>query len=160
MKNLFSSILKRQSSVGSPSVGGSDKIDDVISVCRRVSQGDFEARILDVPEDAGSTRELCLCINELIDRTDAYIRESTACLGYMERNQYFRRISEVGMLGAFLVASKTINGAADGIEQKMNNFQELAVTLEQAATRLNECAAEMRQSSGTSEEQATTRFNS
>ncbi|WOF75218.1 methyl-accepting chemotaxis protein [Parvibaculaceae bacterium PLY_AMNH_Bact1] len=153
---LFSKLNLSRASVAPQSSDASEKIDEVISVCKRVSQGDFEARISDVPEEAGATRDLCVHLNELVDRTDAYIRESTACLGYMERNQYFRRISEVGMLGSFLVASKTINVAADGIEQKMENFEELALSLEKAATTLNACAGEMRLSSGTSEEQATT----
>ena len=156
MMKLFSKLNLNRASVAPQPKNESEKIDEVISVCKRVSQGDFEARVSNVPEEAGSARDMCMYLNELIDRTDAYIRESTACLGYMERNRYFRRISEVGMLGAFLVASKTINVAADGIEQKMENFEELALSLEKAATTLNACAGEMRLSSGTSEEQATT----
>ncbi len=155
MRKLFSKMKMRSEPAASKSDDALQKLDEVISVCERVSKGDFEARIQDVPHEAGQTRDLCLRLNDLIDRTDAYIRESTACLGYMERNQYFRRISETGMLGAFLVASKTINAAADGVEQKMLDFDELAASLEAAASTLNNCAEEMRSSSSTSEEQAT-----
>lgn len=155
MRKLFSKMKMRSEPAASKSDDVLQKLDEVISVCERVSKGDFEARIQDVPHEAGQTRDLCLRLNDLIDRTDAYIRESTACLGYMERNQYFRRISETGMLGAFLVASKTINAAADGVEQKMRDFDELAASLEAAASTLNNCAEEMRSSSSTSEEQAT-----
>lgn len=155
MRKLFLKMKMRSEPAASKSDDVLQKLDEVISVCERVSKGDFEARIQEVPHEAGQTRDLCLRLNDLIDRTDAYIRESTACLGYMERNQYFRRISETGMLGAFLVASKTINAAADGVEQKMRDFDELAASLEAAASTLNNCAEEMRRSSSTSEEQAT-----
>ncbi|MEQ9520551.1 MAG: methyl-accepting chemotaxis protein [Parvibaculum sp.] len=131
------------------------KVEEIISVCERVSHGDFEARVLDVTEAEGRERELCLKLNDLIDRTDAYIRESTACLGYMERNQYFRRISTTGMLGSFLIASEAINGAADGIETKMHDFEELASTLEKAAEVLNGYASEMRKSTEETGERAT-----
>jgi len=155
MRKLFLKMKMQSEPAASKSDDVLQKLDEVISVCERVSKGDFEARIQEVPHEAGQTRDLCLRLNDLIDRTDAYIRESTACLGYMERNQYFRRISETGMLGAFLVASKTINAAADGVEQKMRDFDELAASLEAAASTLNNCAEEMRRSSSTSEEQAT-----
>lgn len=155
MKNFFLKFGKQPTSHVTRADGVLSKIDEVIAVCEKVSQGDFEARIQNVPEEPGQARDLCVRLNDLIDRTDAYIRESTACLGYMERNQYFRRISETGMLGAFLVASKTINVAADGIEKKMDDFDQLASSLETAAKTLNSFAGEMRRSSGTSEEQAT-----
>ena len=148
--------LVRKADAAQPvNTAGPAKIDEVLEVCRRVCKGDFEARILNVPVETGTERELCLTINELIDRTDAYIRESTACLGYMERNQYFRRINEVGMLGSFLVASNSINHAADGIEDKMNFFGDLVNSLTAASGSLQNNTNEMRQATEATGEQST-----
>ena len=64
-------------------------------MCRAVADGDFEARILNITE-TGEPGELLHAINLLIDRTDAYMRESKACLDYVSRNQYFRLIEREG----------------------------------------------------------------
>ena len=131
------------------------KVNDILGVCRLVSSGDFEARILNVPERVGVERDLCLAINDLIDRTDAYVRESTACLGYMEHNRYFRRINESGMLGHFLVASRAINQAADGIESKMTFFGDLVTSLSGASEALQANTNEMKQATEATGEQST-----
>ena len=67
-----------------------------LAVCKAVADGDFEARVLDITEK-GEAGEMLHAINLLIDRTDAYMRESKACLEYVSRNQYFRKIEERGM---------------------------------------------------------------
>ena len=56
-----------------------EAISKASKVCRAVADGDFEARIVSITE-TGETGELMHAINLLIDRTDAYVRESTACL--------------------------------------------------------------------------------
>ena len=91
------------------------------AVCRKVAAGDFEARILDISE-GGEAGELLHSINLMIDRFDAYIRESKACLGYVSRNQYFRLISERGMVGAFGDAARTINQATGFIARRSDEF--------------------------------------
>ncbi len=99
----------------------SSSIAKAMKVCKAVADGDFEARIIDITE-TGDMGEMMHAINRLIDRTDAYVRESTACLEYVSNNKYFRRIAEKGMLGAFRHASVTINDATANIEEKINNF--------------------------------------
>ncbi len=99
-------------------------------VCEAVSQGDFETRVLDITEK-GEAGEMLHAINLLIDRTDAYIRESKACLGYVSKNQYFRTISERGMVGAFGEAATTINEATDSIAKRSEEFSDIATRFEQ-----------------------------
>lgn len=67
-------------------------IAKALKVCEAVAAGDFEARITDITE-TGDAALLCHAINQLIDRTDAYIRETRASLEYVSHNKYFRRIS-------------------------------------------------------------------
>ncbi len=56
-------FLKKSSERGSNSSSGAEatgnKIDEAIAVCERVALGDFEARVLDIPERSGKrTRPL------------------------------------------------------------------------------------------------------
>lgn len=104
-------------------------IRQVRDVCNAVAQGDFEARILNITA-GGELGEMMQAINLLIDRTDAYIRESRACLDYVCRNQHFRLISERGMVGAFKDAAQTINRATYKIRDKHDEFGKIAEEFE------------------------------
>ncbi|WP_417684514.1 methyl-accepting chemotaxis protein [Roseibium sp.] len=99
-------------------------------VCRAVANGDFEARITNIDE-TGEAAELMHTINLLIDRTDAYLRESKACLEYVSRNQHFRLIVEKGMVGSFKDAARSINTATWAIKEKHEGFCNIAADFEQ-----------------------------
>ncbi|MXN66237.1 HAMP domain-containing protein [Stappia sp. GBMRC 2046] len=139
-------------------------IRKVIDVCKRVAEGDFEARIVGIPEK-GEMAELMHAVNLMIDRTDAYLRESKACLEYVSRNRHFRLISEKGMVGSFLEASRTINAATRAIKQKHDGFREIgdrfdaemqAVvdTVSSAIRDLNSASEDVANASGTASEQS------
>lgn len=98
-------------------------------VCKAVADGNFEERILNITE-TGEAAELLHAINLLIDRTDAYMRESKACLDYVGRNQYFRLIVERGMVGSFLEASQTINKATMTVKKRSDEFSGIATNFE------------------------------
>ena len=104
-------------------------VQKAIEVCNAVKDGDFEARITnyDTNTEFGT---LYQAINDMIDRTDAYVRESKASLEYVSRNKYFRRISEKGMLGAFLHASQTVNGAMSAMDERVSNFSTVIARFE------------------------------
>lgn len=87
-------------------------IAKAIDVCKAVSNGDFEARILNLKDD-GPLRPLFQAINLIIDRNDAFIREAAAAMQAVESNAYYRKILEGGMPGAFLNAARGINGSID-----------------------------------------------
>ncbi len=99
----------------------SRSIDQAARVCRAVAKGDFEARVIDIRE-AGDLGELLRSINEMIDRCDAYVRESAAAMYAVRGNKYFRHIREEGMCGALLGASRTINAAMDAIQSRVGAF--------------------------------------
>ncbi|GJM03155.1 MAG: hypothetical protein DHS20C08_16560 [Rhodomicrobium sp.] len=105
-------------------------ISRAAEICRRAANGDFEARILNINETC-EMAELMHAINEMIDRTDAYLRESKASLQYVSRNQYFRLIMEEGMVGSFLDSAREINKATHFIEQRQNETVDLANKFEQ-----------------------------
>jgi methyl-accepting chemotaxis protein len=99
-------------------------------VCFAAANGDFEARIVDITE-TGDLGELMHAINLLIDRTDAYLRESKACLDYVSRNQHFRLIVEKGMVGSFKSCARSINTATHKIKVRHDDFCEMADRLQE-----------------------------
>ena len=134
--------------------------------CDAVAAGDFEARIIGIREH-GDVGEMMWAINGLIDRTDAYIRETTASMDYVSRNRYYRGIVETGMVGAFLGGAKTINAATDSIATRVGDFRRVAQTFEStisgvvsgvvnAATELDATAGAMETIARGTQEQAAT----
>ncbi len=139
-------------------------IRKAIVVCEAVAQGDFEARITDYDPDS-DVGALYTAINALIDRTDAYVRESTASLDYVSRNKYFRKIQERGMLGSFLIASRAINGSVDSIKERAEDFktvvtgfeenmQNAVETVSSAAVELESSAKSMNTTAQSAQEQS------
>lgn len=120
----------------------SQSIHKALEVCRAAANGDFEARIKNIPED-GELSELCWEINRLIDRADAYVRETTASMSFVSRNRYFRRILEVGMVGGFLSATRTINNATESMSQRVQDFQLVAVDMGKMVKTVAEVATEL-----------------
>ncbi len=138
-------LAKRQTRASMAHDAQADKLDEMIEVCHRICAGDFEARVMNIPIEPGKMRDLAIKLNEMIDRTDAYVRESTACLGYIAKNRYFRRIAEDGLPGGFLKAARAINAAAEGISGKMRGFGELVTYLSTAVGTLQDKADAMSQ---------------
>lgn len=116
---------------------GPERLQEILEVAENICLGNFESRIKNIPTEEGIERALCIKINEMIDRSDAYLRESTACLGFIAENQYFRRIAPEGLLGSYGVAVEKINSAADGVERKILKFHDAVTAITTAAGQLN-----------------------
>lgn len=86
-----------------------------------VSRGDFEARVLHIA-DRGTLGRMMHASNRMIDRCDAYVRESAAAMQAVRANKYFRRIREEGLHGALLHAARTINDAMVAIQARVGGF--------------------------------------
>lgn len=100
-------------------------VSEALKVMKRVAAGDFEARLTHITAQ-GDLGELLYTVNDLIDRCDAYVRESAACMDHVSHNQYFRQIIETGMQGAFLTASKAVNSALGTMQKKVDDFSSVA----------------------------------
>lgn len=120
-------------------------------VCRRVAAGDFEARILSIPEN-DATADLLRTVNDVIDGCDAFLREATAAMDAVRHNKYFRRILPGGLHGALLHGANTINGATASIEARIRHFERQTAELEGSVgsivTALNDRAVEMSGTAG------------
>jgi methyl-accepting chemotaxis protein len=126
-------------------------ISQAREVCLRIAAGDFEARILRIP-DNGRTGDMLRAVNDVIDGCDAFVREATAAMDAVQHRRYFRRILPGGLHGALLRGAKTINAATDSIEQRINTFAQQAEQLENAVTgvvsSLDEDSRGMRDTAG------------
>ena len=133
-------------------------VKKAIGVCNAVAEGDFESRILNITEE-GEAGQLLHSINRLIDRSDAYIRESRASLEYVAANKYFRRIAEKGMTGAFGEASRTVNDAMDAMQNRVTNFSgvvnEFEMQMKEVVEAVASAATQLQASAKTLEETAT-----
>lgn len=119
--------------------------------CQRIAQGDFEARILNIPVQ-GITGELLRSINDMIDGCDAFVREATAAMTAVNDNKYYRRILLGGLHGSLLHGAKVINVATGKISERIVNFEQQTIELETAvggiASALDSGAAEMNGTAG------------
>lgn len=98
-----------------------------------VTGGDFEARLVQLPERDGVERRALLAVNDMIDVTDAFVREAGTSMLYVSENKYFRLIVERGLLGQFRRQAAAVNAATRAIDQKFAEFRTLADRFEAAA---------------------------
>lgn len=126
-------------------------LGEASAVCRRIAKGDFEARILGIPDD-GRTGTLLHAINDMIDDCDAFVREATAAMTAMHHNKYFRRILPSGLHGALLHGAGAINAAAGNIESRIKSFEGRTAELEESTgaivTALDQGSAQMKDTAG------------
>ena len=119
--------------------------------CRRIVQGDFEARILGIPT-RGTTGELLHAINDMIDGCDAFVREATAAMTAVNHNKYYRRIVRGGLHGGLLHGADAINAATTSIAARIGRFEhqtaELEATVNNIVSALDSGASAMSGNAG------------
>ena len=86
----------------------------IAETCRRVAEGDFEARLPRLSDDPDAAMART-AVNRLIDVADAFVRESSAVLTASAEGRFHRRFLQRGMLGMYRQAASTINTAGDSM---------------------------------------------
>jgi len=125
--------------------GVSRDVRRATEIADRLAHGDFSVRITRI-DDTGEIGTLLWAINDMTDHVDAFIRESSAAMDYVSRNQYFRRILENGMHGALLHGARVINRATEAVERKMKGFVDVATNFD---TSLKSVVGDINMSIGT-----------
>lgn len=87
----------------------------VADVCEAGANGDLEPRLMGCKEP-GEIGRIVLAVNQLLDMTDAFVRESRAALAAAGQGRFYRQVVLRGMRGTYQTASKMINEA--GVEMK------------------------------------------
>ena len=71
-------------------------LDKIASVCREISKGNFEARLVNVDESERLAAAQH-AVNDMIDRCDAFVREASAAMDAVRQHKYYRRILREGL---------------------------------------------------------------
>ena len=145
-----------------------DWIREAAAVCEQAAQGNLEPRILNIQGDRDLTR-LLRGINNLLDLTDAYVRESGACLDSAAKGKFFRKIILRGLPGAYCKAARLCNAATDEMAEEhkallaMEQRRSLLATeLTQVMGAISQTASSVRSAAGALNKgaQATTQASS
>lgn len=133
----------------------------ILETCLAAAEGDLEARVPLLPGTSEQVGQLRRAVNLLLDRTDAYVRESGASLQAAAEGRFYRRFLLDGTQGVFRAGAQTINSAtaamaetraeldaeaqrraelADRLEQRVGL---VAVEMAESATRLSGAAASL-----------------
>lgn len=93
-------------------------------ICGAVKRGRFEERATHIG-CAGALAPFLSALNDMIDVTDAFVREAGASMEAVSRGVYYRRIAERGLSGQFASQAGVINAATDSMRAKVEAFSEL-----------------------------------
>ncbi|GGF75584.1 chemotaxis protein [Terasakiella brassicae] len=118
-----------------------DQINHAIDELRQVLQGNFEVRITDIRSEGG-VNELLYLMNDIIDRCDAFMRESSACTQHVAQNKYWRKIVMDGMMGDYKVASQKVNGAVEAMGHKVDVFSDTLNHFEEGVLKVSATVSE------------------
>jgi methyl-accepting chemotaxis protein len=140
------------------------RLKQALVVMIDLQKGNFERRLNDV-EEKGLLGALLWSVNDLADRTDAFVRESGASLQAVSEQRYYRRVMEEGMLGEFQRTARAINAATTGMGTKVEaaggstrSFEataaEVISKVEAASTALEETAVSLNQATTVTNERS------
>lgn len=127
-------------------------IGEASQVCANAALGDLEARIFSgrLPGRIGLMQK---AINEMLDITDAFVREASASMEYASRGKYFRKIMARGLTGAFRRSAGVINSGTDSLGKRVVEIDELSKQfgkrLDEIAGHLVDAAANLESDAGT-----------
>ncbi|MBS2936213.1 hypothetical protein KDN32_00475 [Nocardioides sp. J2M5] len=115
-------------------------VQEWLAVCQAAASGDLEARAMSVPGSEGmeDVAALRAALNLILDRTDAYVRESAASLEAASQGRFYRRFLLSGMSGSFRTGATTINRATEHMAEAQHHLDIAAGAREDLANRLED----------------------
>jgi len=109
-------------------------INEVLHKC---SAGDLEYRVKGIPSSEVGIFKISPeyashinYVNDLIDKSDAFIREASAASHAASQGRYFRKFLISGLSGSFRAAAENINQASDYTDYKIREVSEAAIGFE------------------------------
>lgn len=128
-------------------------VSEAAQVCSSAARGDLEARVLRdrLPGRIGLIQK---SINDMLDITDAFVREASASMDYASRGKHFRKIMVRGLPGSFRRSAGVINSGTDSLGKRVveigglagqfgKQLDEIAGNLVNAAANLEADAGQM-----------------
>ncbi|TYC48681.1 chemotaxis protein [Rhodobacterales bacterium] len=105
------------------------------AVCDKVAMGDFEERAIDFLH-SGEVAALMVSMNNLIDRTDAFMREAAASMMAIQENHYYRKILPGGLNGSYLHNARIMNDVIGTIRERVGSFRQSTDSFESQISRI------------------------
>jgi methyl-accepting chemotaxis protein len=99
-----------------------EAIAALTAVARSAAAGDLEPRVPQLPGDDDVQRART-ALNDLLDLTDAFVREAGASLEHAGSGRFYRRFLERGMPGSFRSGAHTTNVASTGMAAQADALQ-------------------------------------
>ena len=124
------------------------------AVFERAAEGDLEARLLGASQAPPDVQRMALAVNELLDRTDAFVREAGASLECASQGKFFRRVLERGLLGSFRQGAALINRATEKMAHQAKVLHQSEVKREALAESLERAIRESAKMARTAVQQA------
>jgi len=115
-----------------------EAVRELTRACVAAADGDLEARVQALPgtEEHPDLLELRHAVNLLLDRTDAYVRESAASLEAAADGRFHRRFLLDGTTGVFRTGAETINRATAAMARTSADLDAVAHRRDDLAARL------------------------
>jgi methyl-accepting chemotaxis protein len=140
-------------------------LDRITWVCREISKGNFEARLVNI-EESGQLATAQHAVNDMIDRCDAFVREASAAMDAVRQHKYYRRILREGMHGSLDMAATIINGATAAIQKRVtafdantakfeNSIEVVVDTLSNASSAMGDTAGKLSHGASVTRERST-----
>lgn len=121
--------------------------------CRRAAEGDFEVRVPTLGDDP-ALADVRNSVNLLLDRTDAMLRESAACLVAAGAGRFHRRFLVRGMAGSFRFTAAAINEASSAMAASSGASKTAALELSNTATQLGASSDALVETTSAGDEQS------
>ena len=126
-------------------------LDKIAAVCREISKGNFEARLVNVDSDPRLAAAQH-AVNDMIDRCDAFVREASAAMDAVRHHKYYRRILREGLHGSLDIAATMINDATAAIQRRVTAFDantaEFESSIETVVGALSQASTAMGETAG------------
>ncbi|WP_339862060.1 methyl-accepting chemotaxis protein [Paremcibacter congregatus] len=93
-----------------------EALEKIHAIFRQSCNGDMEPRLLDVESSDPLIAETYTILNDFLDRTDAYIRESSTTMEKACNKKYYRRFLQNGFSGSFRRGAVIIDAARKNMQ--------------------------------------------
>lgn len=127
------------------------RIGAITTICKRAAQGDLEARITGMADDA-AWQPLASAINQMLDIADSFVRESAAAMDHCSRDLYYRPVLLRGLKGAYRQSASGINQAGLKMKESSEQLEYVAHMATETASNASTVAAACEELSSTTHE--------
>ena len=131
--------LKTAKSTATPpdrSVDWNERVRKVTLICQQAAKGDLESRIVGVEPD-DDFGQMCVAINDILDRSDSFVREAAAAMEHCSHDEFHRPILLRGMAGAYQKSAASINSAILKMRESHEQLTATARLANETANNVN-----------------------